>query len=1452
MILSMLLIISSMTYFGVRNVEMEKNWELDVSIISSFVQAIAMVVVAILSLYTHKSVYHSSTILLVYWPFSLLLQFIQLRTMILMEHNIFKSIEFIIFFINLLFSVALFAIECYPKEEVSDYIYLEGDIAESPEEKANIYSFLTFSWMSDLLKLGYSKHLVAEDLWVLPKAYQVTNVAEKFSEAWENEKRRTLYPNLSKTLLYTFGAPFLFAGVLKGCQDVLGFFQPTLLRYLISFIKTYEGNNPSPIYYGIGIAFSMLFTAIAQTMFLHQYFQLSMVTGMKLRSALVTAIYQKALKLSSASGQTSTVGEIVNHMSVDAQRIQDLCNYAHVTWSGVFQIAMALTLLYQQVGVSVFAGFALMVLAIPFNFYIGSLLRKLQQQNLKNKDMRIKLIDELLSGIKVIKLYAWEKSFLAKLFHVRNDLELKTLRKYATINCISTFTSFSLPQFVSLVTFAAFALVSGEPLTAEIVFVSLSLLNLLSFPLNMLPYVLTATVEASVSLNRIYNFLTCEELDPQAVKVLPRSSDPSVPAIEIENGCFTWGSALQPTIGHVSLKVKTGELFTVVGKVGSGKSSFISAILGDMNKVDGTCTVRGRVAYVPQQPWIMNATVRDNITFGHRYDPEFYEETIRVCALQQDLEMLISGDLTEIGEKGINLSGGQKARISLARAVYARADVYLLDDPLSAVDAHVGKHIFENAIGNNGILRSKTRVLVTHAVHFLPFTDKIAMFENGEVKEFGTFDTLSENPDSEIHKLIAAKSSGPEKVEESEEELLSQLGKSLGGFSTLSHDEETDHNQDIEDSATVRRHASRVSYISLRPPSIATIRKIKNRKSNIEQSTLEEQTKSGKQMTIEESAQGSVSADVYWTYFKSCTYSGIAGYIVLTLLAQGAVLLSNLWLKRWSENPGEDDIMFNIGVYGVIGFSIGFITMFQFLTLYVYCSLKASKKSHNEMLMSVVRAPMSFFDTTPLGRIVNRFSKDQSTIDEVLPRSFGGYFGTLVRVFFVVGVISYSTPPFLGMVVLLSIVYFYVQKYYLQTSRELKRLDSVSRSPIYTHFQETLGGASTIRAYRQQQRFINENENRLEMNLQAYYPSMSLNRWLAVRLEFLGSIIIFSSALLAVLTLKWGLKIDPAIVGLSVSYALNVTQSLNWCIRMYCEIETNIVSMERIKEYVELPSEATYEHINKGQEKDELDMNTLEDSNKVVAAPANWPTKGEIEFSNYSTRYREGLDLVLNNISLTVKPHEKVGIVGRTGAGKSSLTLALFRVVEAAEGNIKIDGVDISKIPLFDLRSKLSIIPQDPVLFAGKIRENLDPFGTLPDADLWEALEHANLKEHVSSMDGKLDAEVSQGGENFSVGQRQLICLARALLRKSSILVLDEATAAIDIQTDNLIQKTIREEFSQCTVITIAHRINTVIDGDKILVLDKGRVAEFDTPANLLSRKDDSLFYSLAKEAGLA
>ncbi|KAF9429896.1 ATP-binding cassette, sub-C (CFTR MRP), member 9 [Podila epigama] len=1363
--------------------------------LAALVEIAALLFALGLTIVENQKSYLSSNILLVFWLASIFTTGAKLRTVVFgCPTSSLTDLAFVT--AKLAITLLVFTLECLRKD--AGIQLGQDDDTKCPEDEANVFSTASFHWVTGLMRKGYAKPLTMDDLWNLRKEDQSHAVSGNFAAAWEKELKKA-NPSLVGAISAAFGRPFYLAGLWKAVNDILGFTQPVLLRAMLKFLMSYKTDNPEPLYRGYTIAFLMLASSISQTTVLHQYFHLCFRTGMHIRAGLVTAIYQKSLRLSNSARQEFTVGEIVNHMSIDANRVQDLVTYLHVVWSGLFQIAMALYLLHDTMGWAIFAGVTIMLLTIPINARLSVVMKTLQQAQMKNKDKRIKLMNEILNGIRVIKLYAWEGTFLQKVLTVRNDYELEAMKKIGYLWAVQSFTWASTPFLVSLSTFTVYVLVMQKPMTTDIVFPAIALFNLLQFPLAMFPSVISQVASDKY-------------------------------ALLAKDASYSWYKSSAPVISDINLALRKDCLLSVIGRVGSGKSSLIAALCGDLERVSGEIRVRGSVAFVPQQPWIMNDTLRANILFGNRYDAAFYQQTIEACCLLPDFAMLQDGDMTEIGERGINLSGGQKARISLARAVYSRADIYLFDDPLSAVDAHVGRNIFDRVIGPKGLLAGKARVFVTHQIQYLAQSTAIMMLRDGRIVEQGNFQDLMQKK-SDVYQLVsefgndAAYNDNTEDVDQPiaqeiqlEEDVVEVEAIPAEEAPLLSTTPRSARRDSIRSATSVR---------TLRRPSVASIhqRKVAKAPEPANKGLIAE----------EQMKQGSVSRSIYHAYAKACSYTSVAIYILSMIFSQGASISTSIWLTYWSGNVdlGNDrhSPMYYIGIYAALGLTYTLLTASQMIILQVFCGIRSARVLHQRMLHSVLRSPMRFFDTTPMGRILNRFSKDQSTIDEVLPRSFGGYSRTLFQVAAVLIVVTLSTPSFIIVIFPFSLVYLWLQRYYLATSREIRRLDSVSRSPVFAHFQETLGGTSTIRAYRQQERFIQGNEQRLDQNLRAFYPSIAGNRWLAFRLESLSSVIIFGSAFLAVVALSRDQSVDPGLVGLSLTYALSITQTLNWMVRQYTEIESNIVSVERLQEYIDLEPEAP-----------EITANR----------PTNeWPAEGRVDFVDYETRYRPGLDLVLRGVTCSIRTHEKIGICGRTGAGKSSLTLALFRIIESAKGQIFVDGVDIATLGLYDVRSRFSIIPQDPVLFAGTIRFNLDPLGTRSDLELWQALEDSYLKDYVSQMDGGLNATVLEGGENFSVGQRQLICLARALLRKTSLLVLDEATAAIDLETDALVQAIIRKKFADCTILTIAHRINTVMDSDRIMVLDQGRVAEFDTPQNLLANPS-SIFYSLAKESGNA
>jgi ATP-binding cassette, subfamily C (CFTR/MRP), member 1 len=907
---------------------------------------------------------------------------------------------------------------------------------------------------------------------------------------------------------------------------------------------------------------------------------------------------------------------------------------------------------------------------------------------------------------------------MQKLNYVRNDQELKTLKKIGAAQAFANFTWSSTPFLVSCSTFAVFVLTQDKPLTTEIVFPALTLFNLLTFPLSILPMVITSIIEATVAVGRLTRYFTAEELQSDAVLIQPPVKEMGDESLRIRDASFTWNKEeSKRELDGINFSVAKGELSCIIGRVGAGKSSFLQAILGDLWKIRGEVVVRGKISYVAQQPWIMNATVKENIVFGHRYDPEFYEKTVKACALEEDFSSLPDQDETQVGEKGISLSGGQKARLTLARAVYARTDIYLFDDILSAVDQHVGRHLIENVLGPNGLLSGKTRILATNSIPVLMEADRVTLLRDGKVIEEGSYDKVMAS-NGEIATLVRTSNNDQDTGSQPQ-----SIATSSDVSSDTPEDEEDDEDEEEKKEAKekltklqplkstpVRRRKD--SGVTLRRASSASFRGVRGKASD-EENHAGGKTKQSKEF----SEQGKVKWDVYGEYAKNSNLVAVFIYIVTLVGAQTAQVAGSVWLKKWaeynSETNGNPKIGYYLGIYFAIGIGSSALVVVQTLILWIFCSIQASKKLHERMAIAIFRSPMSFFETTPAGRILNRFSSDIYRIDEVLARTFNMLFINCARSLFTLVVISWSTPAFVALIIPLGALYLFIQRYYLRTSRELKRLDSITRSPIYAHFQESLGGISTIRAYRQQKRFTLENEWRVDANLRAYFPSINANRWLAVRLEFIGSVIILAAAGFAIVSVSTKSGLSAGMVGLAMSYALQITQSLNWIVRQTVEVETNIVSVERVLEYARLPSEAP----------DIIQRNR----------PAiSWPSQGEVSFNNYSTRYRSGLDLVLKNISLKIKPHEKIGVVGRTGAGKSSLTLALFRIIEPAGGNISIDSLNTSTIGLMDLRNRLAIIPQDAALFEGTIRDNLDPSHVHDDTDLWSVLGEKSLPSLIS------------------------------------------------------------------------------------------------------------------------
>ncbi|OXA39170.1 multidrug resistance-associated protein 1 [Folsomia candida] len=1282
-----------------------------------------------------------------------------------------------------------------------------------PEKQSSFILKITYSWFDSIAWTGYKRSLNFEDLWDLNKDDRADEQVTTFNMYWDAaveaakaksaKSGKSIQVSIVSILFKCYWKTLCVAGLMKLLQDLLPFVSPELMKFLVAHVSPQSTEEFWKGYLYSGL---LILCSILQTIFGVQHLKRMMLLGMRTRTVLSSAIYRKSLIITSAAKRDTTAGEIVNLMSVDTQRLLDLAGLFFMALTAPIQIGLSIYFLYNTLGPSVFAGLAVMILLIPYTGFTQSRVRNLQMKQMLIKDQRVKLINEILTGMKVLKLYGWEQSYADQITKLR-DREMMLLRKAALYGTSTMFSFTCAPFLVSLSTFAVYVLTDEtHNLNAEKTFVSLSLFNILRMPMTMLPAVIAITIQAMVSVDRINRFLNAEELEKDSVTKEKNEDEPVV----IKDASFSWTDE-SVTLADINFSVKKGSLTAVVGTVGSGKTSLLSAILGDLKKHKGTVNIDGSLSYVAQTAWIQNASLRENVLFKDGFQEDKYKSVIDACALGPDLELLENADQTEIGEKGINLSGGQKQRVSLARAAYKESDIYLWDDPLSAVDAHVGKHIFDKLIGPQGLLNGKTRILVTHGVSFLPKVDNIVVLKDGRVSEYGTFQQLLKNRGSFAEFLAQHLDTG--EGEEMDESLVEEIGE-IVGIETLGRNSFKIENQ--------KRRSTQDSITSG-----------SRKKGNL----VKLESEKPKLIQAETTAEGNIQSGIIFEYFKQGGLLIFLFGISFTIISNAAATYANIWLSQWSKQATIDEMERNgtndrettdkyLGIYGGLGAAQAVTVLFAAGTM-AMATLNAAAKLHFGMLRKVIRAPMWFFDTTPLGRLLNKFSKDVDTVDIVLPQNLRSGNMILFNTLGAIVSIAYSTPLFLAFIAPVAVFYFFLQRFYVATSRQLKRMESVSRSPIYSKFGETISGSTTIRAFGLQDEFILESDKKIDDNQQAYYPFIASNLWIATRLEAIGSLIIFAAAMFAVASRE---SIDPEIVGLSISSALQITALLNFLVRTASDLETNIVAVERIAELNSTPQEAPWE---------------------TGLKPAKeWPSEGKVEFSRYETRYREGLDLVLRGISCTFKPGERIGIVGRTGAGKSSLTLALFRLIEPTSGKIFIDGQDIVEIGLHDLRKKITIIPQDPVLFSGILRTNLDPFSSHTDQDIWDCLESAHLKSYVSSLPQGLEYEVAEEGQNFSMGQRQLICLARALLRKTKILVLDEATAAVDLETDDLIQKTIRQEFAESTVITIAHRLNTIMDSTRIVVLDKGQIVEVDTPVNLMKDKT-TIFYSMAKDAGL-
>lgn len=1244
--------------------------------------------------------------------------------------------------------------------------------AATPFAGAGFLARVSFWWLNPLMKKGYGKPLEENDIPHLGEEDRAESCYSLFMEKLNSRKQRNQMGStlILWTIVSCHQKEILVTGFFALLKVLMISSGPVLVKEFIDVSSGEEAFRNEGYLLALGLFLAKLLESVSQ----RQWYFRTRRLGLQIRSLLSAVIFKKQLKLSSSARLVHSSGEIMNYVTVDAYRIGEFPFWFHQTWSTSFQLCIALVILYNSVGLATISAMLVIILTVACNAPLAKLQHKFQSKLMAAQDERLKAMSEALVYMRVLKLYAWETHFKKAIGGLR-EAECTWLSAFQLRRAYNSFLFWASPVLVSAATFSTCYLLH-IPLNAGNVFTFVATLRLVQDPIRQIPDVTGVVIQAKVAFTRIINFLDAPEL--QNGHVRNKYSAKLKQPIIVKSASFSWDqNSVKPTLRNVSLYVEVEQKVAVCGEVGSGKSTLLAAILGEIPKMDGMVQVCGKIAYVSQNAWIQSGTVQDNILFGSLMDKKRYQETLEKCSLVKDIEMLPFGDLTEIGERGVNLSGGQKQRLQLARALYQDADIYLLDDPFSAVDAHTASSLFNEYVME--ALSAKTVLLVTHQVDFLPAFDSILLMSEGKVLCAGSYQELLESC-KEFQDLVDAH-------------------KDTVGSETL----------------------DQIAFQNKKKTSTREI----NKAHSIKRPMTTEALGVGQLIKKEERETGDTDLKPYLQYVnqgKGLLYFSLA--VLCHVIFVAGQISQNSWMAANVQNP-QVSMLRLISVYLEIGLSTAIFLLFRSLFI-VTLGMQSSKSLFAQLLNSLFRAPMSFFDSTPLGRILSRVSSDLSIVDLDVPFSLIFSFSATINVFSNLGVLAFITWQVLFVAIPLVYITIRLQKYYFASAKELMRINGTTKSILANHLSEALSGTITIRAFEEEDRFFAKSLELIDKNASPFFHSFAANEWLIQRLETMSAAILSSSAL-AMLLLPPG-TLNSGFIGMALSYGLSLNMSLVFSIQNQCTLANYIISVERLSQYMYVSSEAP----------------EVIEGNRP--APS-WPSVGRVEIERLQIRYRPRSPLVLQGISCTFEGAQKIGIVGRTGSGKTTLVGALFRLVEPDGGRIVIDGLDISTIGLHDLRYRIGIIPQDPTLFSGSVRYNLDPLGQYTDQKLWEVLDKCQLRETVLEKEKGLDSLVVEDGSNWSMGQRQLFCLGRALLKRSRILVLDEATASIDNATDAILQKTIRSEFAECTVITVAHRIPTVMDCTMVLTISDGKLVEYDEPMKLM-RIEGSLFGELVKE----
>ncbi|GMM34412.1 hypothetical protein DASC09_017370 [Saccharomycopsis crataegensis] len=1413
-------------------------------------------------------------------------------------------------------------------------LYKVGDMIPSPENNISLLSFSIYDWIDPMIMKAYRSGITTSDIWSLRDDDYAYVVLKKF-EDFKTSSRFAL------KLFKYFKGLFGLQAALTILESFLMFAPTYFLKKLLEYVQAPEKTPTNLAWFYL---FLMFFLRLTNTLCFGVALFLGRRICIRMKAIIIGEIYSKGLrrkmavnnKSSSSSSKSDSeetddknkedakgkeslddeqirdIGGIINLMSVDAFKVSEICGYLHYFVSGALSSCISIVFLYQLLGWSALVGAIAIVALLPVNYKISLKVGDLQKKILGITDKRIQKLNESLNSIRIIKFFTWESKFYNQILDVRSE-ELAALKTRLLVSVGGNFLSFLIPTFVTILSFSCYIYIEGNVLTTPVAFTSLSLFNLLRIPLDDLAYMLSFVIQSKVSLDRVNDFL--DEPETSKYEQLSEPRDANSPITGFQNASFAWdaNSSSDFKLRDLDIEFKQSKLNIIIGATGSGKTSLLLALLGEMEKIKGKVFLPGAanarsalipdpktgltdsVAYCAQAAWLLNDSIKNNILFAAPYNAKRYKAVVAACGLSRDFEILEYGDATEVGEKGITLSGGQKQRVSLARALYSSSKTVLLDDCLSAVDSHTALWVYENCITGK-LMENRTCLLVTHNVALsVKRAQWVVVLDNGKIQLQGTPKKLLEDGYFGDDKLIEAAILNEEDthvaivedVEEEDENEVTAISVNLVSNRRASHvagprgsslPYDIDNN---EEELQLERVVSKVSTIATRVTTTADNGETDAPVHNL----IKEEAK----------AEGVVSLDVYIFYAKRFGSYFIWGFLLALFVGSQIVNIGqSWWVRRWAYDSESGNISINLfgttkvfstgtvmadfvsneklwkspmgyiltddhgaslhntafymTVYTGIGFCFAFICCFRDYMVFVQ-GIEASNSIFVELLDKVFRAKIRFFDATPIGRIMNRFSRDIESIDQQLaPMAQGGFISLIVTASTLVLIVS-ITPAFFLFAVFIMGMFYLIAVFYLTLSRELKRYESISRSPIHQHFSETLIGVTTIRAYGDEHRFMRQNLDKIDKNNGPFFYLWVANRWLHLRVDTAGSFVTFFAGAFVILSVNY---LDAGLAGLSLSYAISFTESALWIVRLYAEVEMTMNSVERLQEYLDIEQEPA-QFVPETQ------------------PPKSWPSKGEIEVKDLSLRYAPELPQVIKNVSFNVESTSKVGIVGRTGAGKSTIITALFRFLDPETGHIKIDGIDITSIGLDALRQAITIIPQDPTLFTGTIRSNLDPFDDKTDVEIYEALRRVNLISMdefnalqtiaQSTVDNNedsgenvnkfldLDSNVEEGGKNLSQGQRQLMCLARSLLRAPKVILLDEATASIDYNSDAKIQQTIRSEFGGSTILTIAHRLRSIIDYDKILVMDAGEVKEYDEPWKLVSDQS-TIFYSMCANSG--